>query len=104
MTNTILIAGATGDLGQRIVRELLQHDVRLRVLTRPGSATATALFGGDDRIDIVTAAYSDHSGLTAALSGVDVVVSAVPDPISATATLKSSWIRAYPRAPYAYPP
>ncbi|MFG6501879.1 NmrA family NAD(P)-binding protein [Microbacterium sp. P05] len=77
MTRTILIAGATGDLGQRIVRELLQHDVNLRVLTRPGSATAASLFGDDDRIRIVTASYSDHAALTAAASGVDVVVSAV---------------------------
>jgi uncharacterized protein YbjT (DUF2867 family) len=77
MTKTILVAGATGDLGQRISRQLLEHDVRLRVLTRPGNATAAALYGDDDRIDVVTAAYSDHTTLTAAVSGVDVVVSAV---------------------------
>jgi uncharacterized protein YbjT (DUF2867 family) len=77
MTDTILVAGATGDLGQRIVRELLTHDVQLRVLTRPGSTTAAALFGDEDRIDVVTAAYSDQAALTAAASGVDVVVSAV---------------------------
>ena len=77
MTTTILVAGATGDLGQRIVRELLQHDVRLRVLTRPGSTSASALFGDDDRIEVVSAAYSDHTALTAASTGVDVVVSAV---------------------------
>lgn len=77
MTPTILIAGATGDLGQRIVRELRQHDVGLRVLTRPGSVTASALFGDDDRIEIVSAAYSDQTALTAACTGVDAVVSAV---------------------------
>jgi uncharacterized protein YbjT (DUF2867 family) len=77
MTTTILVAGATGDLGQRIVRELLQHDVRLRVLTRPDSTSASALFGDDDRIEVVSAAYSDHTALTAASTGVDVVVSAV---------------------------
>jgi uncharacterized protein YbjT (DUF2867 family) len=76
MTDTILLAGATGDLGQRIARELLERDVQLRVLTRPGSDTAAALFGDNNRIDIVTA-YSDHAALTAAVSGVDVVVSAV---------------------------
>jgi uncharacterized protein YbjT (DUF2867 family) len=77
MTSTILVAGATGDLGRRIVRELLHHDVRVRVLTRPGSGTAAALFGEHDRVDIVTAAYSDPAALTTAVSGVDVVVSAV---------------------------
>lgn len=77
MSSTILVAGATGDLGRRIVRELLSHDVRLRVLTRPGTGTAEALFGDNDRIEIVTAAYSDHTALVSALDGVDVVLSAV---------------------------
>ena len=77
MTVSVLVAGATGDLGQRIVRELLQHDVRVRALTRPGSGTASALYAGDDRVDIVEAAYTDHQALTAAVSGVDCVVSAV---------------------------
>ena len=77
MTSTILVAGATGDLGRRIVRELLEHDVRLRVLTRPRSGIADDLFGSDERIDIVRAAYSDQSALIQAVSGVDAVVSAV---------------------------
>jgi uncharacterized protein YbjT (DUF2867 family) len=77
MTSTILVAGATGDLGRRIVRELLEHDVRLRVLTRPRSGSADDLFGSDERIDIVRAAYSDQSALIRAVSGVDAVVSAV---------------------------
>jgi uncharacterized protein YbjT (DUF2867 family) len=77
MTSTVLIAGATGDLGRRIVRALLQHDVRLRVLTRPGSATVAALFGDEERIEVVVADYADGAALTTAVTGVDVVVSAV---------------------------
>ena len=77
MTSTILLAGATGDLGQRIVRDLLTHDTRIRVLTRPGSGTAAALYGGNDRIVIVTAAYTDPAALTTAVTGADVIVSAV---------------------------
>jgi len=77
MTSTTLVAGATGDLGQRIVRELLQRDARVRVLTRLGSTTAAELFGGEPRVEVVTAAYSDAAALTAAASGADVVVSAV---------------------------
>ncbi len=76
MTTTVLLAGATGDLGQRILRELLTHDVRVRVLTRPGRRGA-APFGTDDRVEVVVAAYSDHAALTEAARGVDVVVSAV---------------------------
>jgi uncharacterized protein YbjT (DUF2867 family) len=77
MTKTVLVAGATGDLGQRIVRELLLLDVHVRVLTRPGSGTATELFAGNPSIDIVEANYTDHAALTAAVSGSDTVVSAL---------------------------
>jgi uncharacterized protein YbjT (DUF2867 family) len=77
MTTSVLVAGATGDLGQRIVRDLLTHDTRIRVLTRPGSGTAATLYAANDRIDIVEAAYTDHTALTAAVTSVDVVVSAV---------------------------
>jgi len=77
MTTTALVAGATGDLGHRIVRELLARDVRVRVLTRPGGGAASARFGDDPRVDVVTAGYDDHESLTAAVSGADVVVSAV---------------------------
>jgi uncharacterized protein YbjT (DUF2867 family) len=77
MTTTVLVAGATGDLGGRIVRELLLRDARIRVLTRPGSGTAQAQYGDDARITIVEAAYTDAHALDGALAGVDVVVSAV---------------------------
>jgi uncharacterized protein YbjT (DUF2867 family) len=77
MTTTVLVAGATGDLGRRITRELLLHDARVRVLTRPGSATAQELYGDDDRVDIVTADYTEGAALVAAVSGVETVVSAV---------------------------
>ncbi len=77
MTSTVLVAGATGDLGRRIVRELLGLDAQVRVLTRPGSSSADDLFGRDERVEVVAAAYSDHAALTAALAGADVVVSAV---------------------------
>ncbi|MBT2501288.1 NmrA family NAD(P)-binding protein [Curtobacterium sp. ISL-83] len=76
MTTTVLVAGATGDLGGRIVRSLLEHDVRVRVLTRPENTSADGLFS-DDRVEIVRAAYTDPAGLRTALDGVEVVVSAV---------------------------
>lgn len=59
------------------MHELLQHDTRVRVLTRPSSDAAQRRFADDDRIDVVTAAYTDRPALVAALAGVDVVVSAV---------------------------
>lgn len=77
MTSTVLVAGATGDLGQRIVRELLRHDTLVRVLTRPGSGKAHEIYGGQDRVEIHEAAYIDRAALVSASSGVDTVVSAV---------------------------
>ncbi|PYY57868.1 NmrA family protein [Curtobacterium sp. MCSS17_011] len=77
MTTTILVAGVTGDLGHRIVRELTEHDVRVRVLTRPGSGAAEQRFGDVPRVEVVAAEYGDHDALTRAVSGSDVVVSAV---------------------------
>jgi len=98
MTSTILVAGGTGDLGARIVRELLTHDTRVRVLTRPGSDTAQRMYGDNDRVDIVTAAYSDPTALTAAVAGAETVVSAVsgirPVVIDAQRALLAAAVRA----------
>jgi uncharacterized protein YbjT (DUF2867 family) len=82
MTTTVLLAGATGDLGRRIARELLHlpeatGDVRLRVLTRPDSTGATLPGGDDDRVEVIRASYADVPALTEAARGADVVVSAV---------------------------
>jgi uncharacterized protein YbjT (DUF2867 family) len=80
MTSTVVVAGATGDLGGRIVRSLLAHeDVVVRALTRPGSAASRAGLGeaDDDRVAVVAAAYDDPEALEAAVRGADVVVSAV---------------------------
>lgn len=94
MTSTVLVAGATGDLGRRIVRELLLRDVQVRVLTRPGSSTAQQLFGDDERVDVVPADYADHAALTAAASGADVVVSAVSGTRSVIVDAQRALLRA----------
>lgn len=92
MTTTVLVAGATGDLGGRIVRALRTHDTRVRVLTRgssgsstsrstsrssTGSSPAAERLATADGVEVITADYADHDALTSALAGVDVVVSAV---------------------------
>ncbi|WP_313540048.1 NmrA family NAD(P)-binding protein [Leifsonia aquatica] len=77
MTTPVLVAGATGDLGARIVRELLLLDTHVRVLTRPGSGEAARLYGENPRIEIVEARYTDPVALAAAVSGMTTVVSAL---------------------------
>jgi uncharacterized protein YbjT (DUF2867 family) len=75
MTRTHLVAGATGDIGRRIVRELRTLGADVRVLTRPGAGSVP--FADDDAIRVVQADYTDPDALRAAMDGVDVVVSAV---------------------------
>jgi uncharacterized protein YbjT (DUF2867 family) len=77
VTTPILVAGATGDLGGRIVRELLLRDTRVRVLTRPGSGTARDQYADDERVEVVQAEYTDRSALTSAMTGMEAVVSAI---------------------------
>ena len=73
----VLVAGATGDLGHRIVRELLTHDAHVRVLTRPGSASAQRRYADTDGVDIVEADYADRAALNAAAAGAHTVISAL---------------------------
>ncbi len=73
----VVVAGATGDLGRRIVRELLAAGARVRVLTRPGSTAAAEAWRDDPRVEIVEAAYTDRAALLRAVAGARVVVSAV---------------------------
>jgi NADH dehydrogenase len=66
-----LVVGATGHLGGRIARQLLQHGNAVRVLVRPDSryqplveAGALPVFGD----------LKDRASLDAAVRGVDVLV------------------------------
>ncbi len=77
MTTPVLVAGATGDLGHRIVRELRALDAHVRVLTRPGSDSSRRQFADDDGVDIVEANYSDPAALQSAIAGAHTVVSAL---------------------------
>ncbi|KAJ7150603.1 hypothetical protein C8R46DRAFT_1305151 [Mycena filopes] len=87
---TIAILGATGDLGSHILRAIAAHpkaqQVRLRILTRAGSAEKAHALAGQFSTLYLTVHEIDYSsatardeGLGAALHGVDVVLSAVGD-------------------------
>ena len=98
MTTPVLVAGATGDLGGRIVRELLSRNACVRVLTRPGSGTAVDRYGDDDRVEIAEVAYSDPAALESAMAGIETVVSAVSGTrsviVDAQRTLLAAAVRA----------
>ncbi|MDR5009923.1 NmrA family NAD(P)-binding protein [Agrobacterium fabacearum] len=70
MTVTILVTGATGKLGQRVVSRLLQKEAKVRVLTRRGE-DALKLWG--DRVDISEGNFSDPASLKEASRATDTV-------------------------------
>ena len=77
MTQTILLAGATGMLGSQVARHILgRPDARLRLLARPGKRDAlkTMLDWG---AEIIEGDLLDPASLDRATQGVDVIVSAV---------------------------
>ena len=83
MTQTILVAGATGMLGSRIAHHLLDApDVDVRLLVRPGAladAAKRALVSPllDRGAEVAEGDLADRLSLDRATMGVDVVVSAV---------------------------
>ncbi|HZD49265.1 MAG TPA: NmrA family NAD(P)-binding protein, partial [Silvibacterium sp.] len=63
---TYLITGATGDIGSKVVKLLLERGDRPRVFVRD-AAKPRSLF--TDRVDIFTGDLADSASLTAALHG-----------------------------------
>ena len=70
MTATILVTGATGKLGRRVVSRLLQKEAKVRVLTRRRE-DALKLWG--DRVEIAEGNFSDPASLKEALRGIETV-------------------------------
>ena len=76
--NTIIIlAGATGDLGSRIARALLDRGVHVRALIRPGSAAEKSKVLQQQGVSLVEVDYADISALIKACAGGSCVVSAL---------------------------
>lgn len=77
MDKLILVAGATGNLGERICRQLIKKDVRVRLVVREGTSPEKLdhLKGLD--VEMVQANMSDLQQLTTICAGVTCVVSAL---------------------------
>lgn len=77
MKKTILVAGATGNLGSMICMALVKDGAVVKALVRPGSdPTKTALLTQAD-IEVIPVQYGDHHRLKSVCKGVDCVVSAL---------------------------
>ena len=68
---TFLITGATGDVGSRVARGLLECSQRPRVFVRDAKK-ARAQFG--DRVDVFVGDLTDSPSLRAALEGIDALL------------------------------
>jgi uncharacterized protein YbjT (DUF2867 family) len=65
-----LITGATGDIGSRVVRKLLERGIRPRLLVRR-EEKARALFG--DRVDVVVGDLASLEALRASMRGASTI-------------------------------
>ena len=74
---TILVAGATGNLGGRIVRELRKRGADVRALVRPTSSKENVDKLNEQGVQIAEADLSDVAQLTKICEGVSCVVSAL---------------------------
>lgn len=74
---TILVAGATGNLGGRIVKALLAHGATVRALVRTGTDPKKREQLTDANVTIVDVDMTNPGQLTVACEGVDCVVSAL---------------------------
>jgi uncharacterized protein YbjT (DUF2867 family) len=74
---TVLLAGATGDLGGRILRNLVALGATVRVLTRQEAGTTQIAQLRAQGVEVIQADYDDADGLRRACTDVDCVVSAI---------------------------
>ncbi len=71
----IVVAGATGDLGQRLVRALAQRGAHVIALVRPGTEQAQLRGLRDSGITIMQVSLDDAQSLRRAIAGAGCVVS-----------------------------
>jgi uncharacterized protein YbjT (DUF2867 family) len=86
---TYLITGATGEVGSRVVRQLLERNIRPRVLVR-SEEKARSLFG--DRVDVWVGDLAAPDSVREAIQGADTVFlvnvgPAIPERDKATAMI-----------------
>jgi uncharacterized protein YbjT (DUF2867 family) len=67
---TYLITGATGEVGSRVVRQLLERHIRPRVLVR-SEEKARSLFG--DRVDVCVGNLAAPDSMRGAIQGADTI-------------------------------
>src|SRR5205809_4631957 len=73
---TVLVTGATGNVGSRVVRELGRRGVSVRAFVRDQSKGARMLGAG---VELVVGDFSDTASVARAVRGADAVFLASPN-------------------------
>ena len=73
----VVIAGATGNLGNRIARELRQRGASVRAMVRPGTSAGRLAGLQEQGVEIVEADLHDRAALVQACRGASCVVSSL---------------------------
>ncbi|TGE28095.1 NmrA family NAD(P)-binding protein [Hymenobacter metallicola] len=77
MNSLIIVAGATGDLGGRIVHALRQRGATVRALVRPATDPAKVDHLTQQGVQVQHVDFADPAALTSACAGASCVVSAL---------------------------
>ncbi|MBB4659466.1 NmrA family NAD(P)-binding protein [Parvularcula dongshanensis] len=77
MTDTVLLAGGSGDLGGRIAKALARRGARVKALVRPATDAAKVEALRSMGAEPVEAAFEDVAAVRTACEGADCVVSAL---------------------------
>ena len=77
MEKQILVAGATGNLGGRIVKALIKNGAKVKAIIRADSRKAAVDILKSDGVELVEASITDHAALVSACKDVGCVVSAL---------------------------
>lgn len=77
MENLVLVSGATGNLGQRICRELIKNNIKVRAILRHESKAEKIISLEKSGVEIVKVDSTNEQELIDACTGVSCVVSAV---------------------------
>jgi len=75
MNNTILVAGATGNLGEKICHRLIERNAHVKAIVRANSDADKVKSLKDAGVDVIQVDFNDHQSLQSACAGASCVVS-----------------------------
>jgi NAD(P)-dependent dehydrogenase (short-subunit alcohol dehydrogenase family) len=94
MKDIVLVAGATGNLGKQICRELIKQGAQVKALVRPESAPIKTKELQDFGANVIQADFNKPDDLVSACEGISCVVSALAGLSDVIVTAQSQLLNA----------